>query len=630
MGGRVFGVAIAIVLLGFAIRPGGLTWRPDELERPLPGRSIVAQSTTVGIVVDPASKTAAVGEVFDLNIRVDAGTQPVDSVDAFIDFNRAILKVVDANGNEASSIVAGSNLKAVLMNKADNSLGRIDYAAGLRPGAGDRAVSGTFVLAAIRFKAIAQGDSPITFSITSPRQTDAYCTSEPRPTCDDQNPSVLGSASDGVVTIAGVVTPSPTGTPGVSPTATLTAPVAPPSGGGGGGTTPPTATPTVMPTPTQTPTPVATPTPTQVSQTINVSDGGAVSHGGGTDSPGGVVVQVPAQAVSGQAAITLTIAYASSPPGAPPQGTQVGTTIELTLRGAQGEPITVPARPLTITFRPKARDLETGGGDINKLVLGRWDGQKWEMLETTRQGAAGTIRASIGHLTKFSVLAVLPTPTITGPSEGALVGDMAPLLSWTNPAGTTQYHIQVIPYNNDGPGIDLIRNVETSYQVQAPRLGIGNYVMLPGLTYTWQVRTTSEAAALGKDDSGWSGWVSRTFRTFLPTSSTISAVSPSEAALVDGLTPTLKWANTNPQIFYYEVQVSKDRSFNTDPQTATASVLWELRHGGETAPMNSYAVRAEFALEPNTTYYWRVRPRVQGDAPSEGVAWSNTWSFRTR
>ncbi|MSQ28112.1 MAG: hypothetical protein EXR51_08250 [Dehalococcoidia bacterium] len=48
-------------------------------------------------------------------------------------------------------------------------------------------------------------------------------------------------------------------------------------------------------------------------------------------------------------------------------------------------------------------------------------------------------------------------------------------------------------------------------------------------------------------------------------------------------------------------------------------------HGAISSPPNSYAIPATFPLELKTSYFWRVRPRAQGDAAP--VAWSNTWSF---
>lgn len=76
-----------------------------------------------------------------------------------------------------------------------------------------------------------------------------------------------------------------------------------------------------------------------------------------------------------------------------------------------------------------------------------------------------------------------PAATLTAPVDGFLSADMSPSLTWTNPPGTTQIRLQVAPYNNDGPGINLIRDAQTSYKVNGPEFGVGNYVLLPGMTY---------------------------------------------------------------------------------------------------------------------------------------------------
>ena len=75
------------------------------------------------------------------------------------------------------------------------------------------------------------------------------------------------------------------------------------------------------------------------------------------------------------------------------------------------------------------------------------------------------------------------------------------------------------------------------------------------------------------------------------------------------------------------MQVSKDANFVTNPATATAAVYWELKHGGVTVPLNSYVIPGQFPLERASTYYWRVRPRVQADGTP--AAWTPTWAFRT-
>ncbi|MBI4497294.1 MAG: S8 family serine peptidase [Chloroflexi bacterium] len=392
----------------------------------------------------------------------------------------------------------------------------------------------------------------------------------------------------------------------------------------------PTPTPTPSPTPSPTPTPPpapspsATPTPTTppVTAVVPVATGGEVRLGN-------VTVTLPPDVVSGETQVTVQLAL-FTPVLPSPEGMVIGSTaFDLTLQGAGGTSITQLARPIRLSVRYTDSDLAAAGGVAENVVMGVLDpatGQ-WQRVPTTADGAARTVGAEVGHLTKFTVLAVIPRPRLTRPDDGALFVDLAPRLAWSNPPGATQYQIQVLPFNLDGPAINLIRNAETAFPVPAPVMGQGNYILLPGMTYTWRVRTTTLTTRLEEHAPGWSAWESRAFRTGPPTSATIRPVSPANGAQVSGLTPALTWDNLNPAIFYYEVQVSRDPTFETHPVRGTMPVYWNLVHGGETTPLNTYTVPAAFALEPATRYSWRVRPRVQGDGVP--VAWSETWSFQT-
>jgi len=217
------------------------------------------------------------------------------------------------------------------------------------------------------------------------------------------------------------------------------------------------------------------------------------------------------------------------------------------------------------------------------------------------------------------------TPAALWPGDGSTV-TLGSDLVWSIPEGTRQVHLRVTPASNDGPGVDLIfGSAFTGFTIPAPPQWYG---MLPGMTYTWQMRSSTATVSIDADNASWSGWSPPArFKTPPPSSTTISPVQPSDGSTVSSRTPTVVWSNSDPAIFYYEVQLSKDPSFNTNPATAIASVYWELRHGGVTSPPNSYTIAPNARLESETQYYWRVRPRVQGDGIP--VAWSTTWSFET-
>ena len=221
----------------------------------------------------------------------------------------------------------------------------------------------------------------------------------------------------------------------------------------------------------------------------------------------------------------------------------------------------------------------------------------------------------------------LVAPTLRSPGSGTLLQNMGAItLSFELPSGSTQYHLQVTPYRGDGPGVNLIRNAETSFTLQPPTLGIGPYVMLPGMTYTWRIRGTDATISISDTSPLWGDWSDEwSFTTPPPSSASIRPQDPPLGAMVTSLTPTLTWADDNPYIFYYEIQVSKDILFDTNPFTAVASVYMNFVHGGESRPFNSWAVPGSYPLEQKCRYYWRVRPRVQGNGTP--VNWGQSFWF---
>src|SRR5438552_12825427 len=89
--------------------------------------------------------------------------------------------------------------------------------------------------------------------------------------------------------------------------------------------------------------------------------------------------------------------------------------------------------------------------------------------------------AATGPFTAPVSGAISAAPTLTGPENGALLPDFGPTLSWGNPGGATQTHIQVLPANNDGPGIDVhVGCICISYNIPPPPQWYG---LLPDMTY---------------------------------------------------------------------------------------------------------------------------------------------------
>ncbi len=212
-------------------------------------------------------------------------------------------------------------------------------------------------------------------------------------------------------------------------------------------------------------------------------------------------------------------------------------------------------------------------------------------------------------------------PTLTAPANGARLESFSPTLTWSTPAGSgaTQVQLQVVPANNDGPGVDLILSPDAGqFTLPPPPLWFG---LLPDMTYTWRVRISDAATSVGTDDPSWSDWSSQsTFKTPALNASTIHLVTPAPGLQAASLTPTLVWSEDHANAWYYEVQVSRDSTFGPD-----AFLYWELRHGAVTNPPRSYTVPQQFPLEPGRQYFWRVRPRIQGDGAP--VDWTPASTF---
>jgi hypothetical protein len=142
----------------------------------------------VNLRIDPPASSVTPGEIFSVDVVLQAGDQPVDSVDAYVSFDPANLRVVDTAGNEAKTIVPGNALPLVLQNGVDNGQGRIVFSAGRQ--LGGIPPTGDLLLATIRFKAVAATSTdgiPVAFETG----TDVF----------SRGDSVLGTSVGGVVII---------------------------------------------------------------------------------------------------------------------------------------------------------------------------------------------------------------------------------------------------------------------------------------------------------------------------------------------------------------------------------------------------------------------------------------------
>ena len=350
-----------------------------------------------------------------------------------------------------------------------------------------------------------------------------------------------------------------------------------------------------------------------------VPEGTTLGLNGGGDEPGGVYVNFPPTAVALPVQVSVSVSYEAPDDVEAPSGT---TLLPFTIDITPETPLTL-GTPLTIEINPTPEQLAAAGGDLNHLAVGVVTPHGVVVLPA--QVLHGRLVVTIDHLSTFVLVAVTdPGPVLRQPPPGD-ASSMGPLLQWTQPPETTWFQVQVIPFNEDGPGINLVIGDSAQvraaqYQVMAPNFGSAdpNYVLLPDMTYLWRVRTST--VLTNPTEADWSAWAASSFKTPPASSSTITRVAPPLYGEVSTLTPTLTWANSDPAVFYYEVQVSRDFEFGPN-----AFLYSEYVHGGASTPPNSYVVPEAFPLEAGAIYYWRVRPRIQGDG--DPLPWSRTNVF---
>lgn len=113
----------------------------------------------VSLAFEPSGKVAGVGDIFTLALMVQAGMQPLNNVELYIDFDPTVLQVVDTAGNPVSSIEPDlTTFETLLYNSVDNTGGHIRYDAGHLAAT---APTGAFRIAQVRFKRLASTDTTL-------------------------------------------------------------------------------------------------------------------------------------------------------------------------------------------------------------------------------------------------------------------------------------------------------------------------------------------------------------------------------------------------------------------------------------------------------------------------------------
>ena len=221
-----------------------------------------------------------------------------------------------------------------------------------------------------------------------------------------------------------------------------------------------------------------------------VPEGATLGLNGGGDLPGGVYVNFPPTAVALPVHVSVSVSN-EAPSDVTAQRHHSAAAHHRHHSGNSPH----PGQPLTIEINPTPEQLEAAGGDLNNLAVGVVTPHGIVVLPT--QVMHGRLVVTTDRLAPFVLLAVTDTgPVLTQPPMGD-ASSMGPLLQWTQPPSTTWFQVQVIPFNEDGPGINLVIGDgalvrAAQYQVLGPNFGSAdpNYVLLPDMTYLWRVRTT--------------------------------------------------------------------------------------------------------------------------------------------
>ena len=194
-------------------------------------RTMLRAATPVILSLSPSPLTMVPGETVTMTIEVQAGTQSVDGVAAYLDFDPARFAL--------SGVSPGADLPFPLANQVDNTVGTLDL---VRGALAAPFPSGTFVLATFQLQAIGTvGPGTLTFNQGTPsplRQSDVT----------SGGASVLGSVTNLTVNVVDPGVPTATATMTATTISTATATITA------------TAIPTAVATMTATTTPTVTAT----------------------------------------------------------------------------------------------------------------------------------------------------------------------------------------------------------------------------------------------------------------------------------------------------------------------------------------------------------------------------------
>ena len=208
--------------------------------------------------------------------------------------------------------------------------------------------------------------------------------------------------------------------------------------------------------------------------------------------------------------------------------------------------------------------------------------------------------------------AAMTAPELSKPADGADTHTRRPMFEWLPVDGAAGYTVQVSKTDSFG-------KVTASYTLKTAQNWFAPSSDLPANgTFFWRVR------ANGVNGPSLFSEV-RSFTTGQPPS--VPALkSPAAGALVREVRPRLDWSTVvllpGTSFGHYELELDQDAAFSAP-----------LRAQVNSLTASEYTLEVD--LEPNRTYYWRVRAWNAGvngiaeDGDDDFSAWSKTRSFRT-
>ncbi|MBI2887938.1 MAG: right-handed parallel beta-helix repeat-containing protein, partial [Chloroflexi bacterium] len=151
--------------------------------------------------------------------------------------------------------------------------------------------------------------------------------------------------------------------------------------------------------------------------------------------------------------------------------------------------------------------LMTGGPAIDAVPVATCTDPSGNPLVADQRGGPRPIDGDGDGVAACDIGAfeLMVAPILLSPADGARLTTIGTLLSWQNPPGTTQAHIQVISSDTGAAVIDqTLRFPATSFIVPEPGVILSNlsynYILLPDTAYTWRVQT------LNLSNQSWGPW----------------------------------------------------------------------------------------------------------------------------